>query len=113
MNILNLITYQREVCSSSFALLKTLSSGKEYFPVFDEVLALAKEIKINSKMKKVMEILKEVEGKTIIFTEYKATQIYIARFLEEQGYKVMLFNGSFSNSGKEYIKYLFQQQKIF
>ena len=111
MNILNLITYQREVCSSSFALLKTLSSGKEYFPVFDEILALAKEIKINSKMKKVMEILKEVEGKTIIFTEYKATQIYIARFLEEQGYKVMLFNGSFSNSGKEYIKYLFQQQK--
>jgi|SRR5690554_4051610 len=111
MSILNLITYQREVCSSSFALLKTLSNGKEYFPVFDEILFLAREIKINSKMQKVLEILRKVKGKTIIFTEYKATQVYIARFLEEQGYKVMLFNGSFSNSGKEYIKYLFHQQK--
>ena len=59
LSILNLITYQREVCSSSFALLKTLSNGKEYFPVFDEILVLAKDIKINSKMQKVLEILRK------------------------------------------------------
>lgn len=111
ISILNLITYQREICSSSFALLKALSSGKEYFPVFEEILALAKEIKINAKMKKVLEILKNLDGQTIIFTEYRATQIYIARFLEKQGYKVILFNGGLTNSGKEYIKYIFQKQK--
>lgn len=111
VSILNLLTYQREVCSSSFALLRTLSNSKVYTPVLYEILELAKDIKINSKMKKVLEILKELDGQTIIFTEYRATQIYIAKYLEDNGYKTILFNGGFSSSGKEYIKYIFQKKK--
>ncbi len=111
MSILNLLTYQREICSSSFALLKTLSNSKEYNPVLHEILQLAKEVKINSKMKKVLEIIENLDGQTIIFTEYRATQIYIAKFLENKGYKTILFNGGLSSSGKEYIKYIFQKKK--
>jgi len=111
MSILNLLTYQREICSSSFALLKTLSNSKEYSPVLHEILELAKEVEINSKMKKVLEIIQDLDGQTIIFTEYRATQIYIAKFLENKGYKTILFNGGLSSSGKEYIKYIFQKKK--
>ena len=111
MSILNLLTYQREICSSSFALLKTLSNSKEYSSSLNDILQLAKEIKINSKMKKVLDILYNLEGQTIIFTEYRATQIYIARFLEKNDFKTILFNGGFSSSGKEYIKYIFQKKK--
>lgn len=111
ISILNLLTYQREICSSSFALLKTLSNTKEYSPILNEILNLAKDIKINSKMKKVLDIFNELDGQTIIFTEYRATQIYIAKFLEDNGYKTILFNGGLSSSGKEYIKYIFQEKK--
>lgn len=111
LSILNLITYQREVCSSSFALLQTLSRSRDYSPVFDDILELARKIKTNSKMKKVMEILECIDGQTIIFTEYRATQLYIAKMLEGCGYKTIIFNGGLSSSGKEYIKYIFQEKK--
>ncbi|MEJ6951648.1 DEAD/DEAH box helicase [Natronospora cellulosivora (SeqCode)] len=110
-SILNLITYQREICSSSFALLQTLMNSKVYSPRLNEIFELAKKIKINSKMKKVLEIINKLDGQTIIFTEYRATQIYIAKFLEKEGYKTILFNGGYSSSGKEYIKYIFQNKK--
>ncbi|MFW6281862.1 MAG: DEAD/DEAH box helicase [bacterium] len=110
-SILNLITYQREICSSSFALLQTLMNSNVYSPKLNEIFELAKKIKINSKMKKVLEILGNLNGQTIIFTEYRATQLYIAKFLEKEGYKTILFNGGYSSSGKEYIKYIFQNKK--
>ncbi|MDI3547074.1 MAG: hypothetical protein PWR10_726 [Halanaerobiales bacterium] len=111
LSILNLLTYQREICSSSFALLQTLANTDYYSPTLFEIYELAKKIKINAKMKEVERILKEVDGQVIIFTEYRATQIYIARFLEKQGYSTILFNGGFSSSGKEWIKHIFQKQK--
>ena len=111
LSILNLITYQREVCSSSFALLQTLANSAHYSPYLNQILEAAKKITLNSKMKEVSKILQSVNGQAIIFTEYRATQLYIARFLEKTGYKTILFNGGFSNSGKEWIKYVFQQKK--
>lgn len=111
VSVLNLITYQREVCSSSFALLQTLSNTRDYSPVFDEILGVARKIKINSKMKKVIDVLDITEGQTIIFTEYRATQLYIAKYLENCGYKTIIFNGGLSSSGKEFIKYIFQKNK--
>ncbi len=111
LSVLNLITYQREICSSSFALLHTLSKKEHQSATLKEINLLAKEIKLNAKMKAVLDILQNVDGQAIIFTEFRATQIYIAKFLEEQGYKTILFNGGFSSSGKEWIKYVFQRQK--
>lgn len=110
-SILNLLTYQREICSSSFALMKTLANKDNYTPVLRKIYMQAKEIEINSKMKEVLDILTDLEGQTIIFTEYRATQIYIAKFLENNDYKTILFNGGFSSSGKEYVKYIFKNQK--
>lgn len=111
ISILNLITYQREICSSSFALLKTLSNTRNFDNKLKEIYNLAKKVKINSKIKEIEKILNEVDGQAIIFTEYRATQEYISYFLESKGYKTIIFNGGYSSSGKEWIKYVFQQKK--
>lgn len=111
MSILNLITYQREVCSSSFALLQTLKNYNNFSPALQEIYNLACNINLNAKMKEVVNILSNIDGQAIIFTEYRATQVYIAKYLEKLGYKTILFNGGYSTSGKEWIKYIFQKQK--
>jgi SNF2 family DNA or RNA helicase len=111
LSILNLLTYQREICSSSFALLQTLIKANYYFPELRQIYEQAKKIEINAKMKEVEKILKKKRGQAIIFTEYRATQVYIARFLEKNGYSTVLFNGGYSSSGKEWIKYIFQKEK--
>jgi len=110
-SILNLITYQREVCSSSFALLHTLMKKNNISSELNEIYRQAKSIKLNSKMGAILDILKTINGQAIIFTEYRATQIYIAKYLEDRGYRTILFNGGFSSSGKEWIKFVFHQEK--
>lgn len=111
LSILNLLTYQREICSSSFAIMQTLAQKNEYSPSLREIYELAKGIKMNSKIKEVLNILGKTNGQVIIFTEYRATQVYIARFLEDKGYSTILFNGGYSSSGKEWVKYIFQRDK--
>jgi SNF2 family DNA or RNA helicase len=110
-NILNLIIYQREICSSSFALQRTLTNSSYLTGELIEINNLASKIRLNNKIKIVEEILKKVDGQVIIFTEFRATQEYIAYYLEEKGYKTILFNGGYSLSGKEWVKYIFQKEK--
>jgi len=110
-NILDLITYQRELCSSTFALKQTLEKKSKLDPALKRLLDIASKITVNTKMKKVAEILKETDGQVIIFTEYRATQLFVAYYLENLGYKTIIFNGSFSSSGKEWVRYIFQQKK--
>ncbi len=90
-SIFHLLTLQREVCSSSFAVAQTLEKmckSDDYKAIKEELcelLALAKSIHQNQKMEKVEEILEEGEGKAIIFTEYRATQKYICYHLYKKG----------------------------
>ncbi|ACL69641.1 helicase domain protein [Halothermothrix orenii H 168] len=111
ISILNLLTYQRELCSSSFALQRTLARSRDKSPYLRELYGLARNIRTNAKIKEVEKILKGIDGQAIIFTEYRATQEFIAHYLEKRGYKTILFNGALSSSGKEWIKYIFQQKK--
>jgi len=110
-SILNLLTYQREVCSSFEALEQTLRKKVNPGLELREIIRLLNEIKINSKIIKLNEILKEINDQVIIFTGYRATQNEIARCLEKQGYDTILFNGGFSSTGKEYVKFIFQKNK--
>lgn len=114
-NILFLLTLQREVCSSSFALLRTLEKMlKDQHPDIEEKLRqlyhLAASIKENAKMKKVLEILKGLDGQAIIFTEYRGTQWKLCEYLQESGLIPVAFNGSMSANRKEWIKAVFRQK---
>ncbi|MFW5976769.1 MAG: DEAD/DEAH box helicase, partial [Bacillota bacterium] len=110
-SILNLLTYQRELCSSFHALKSTLAKKENPNPELKKIYNLIRDIKVSSKLKKAEKLLEKNQGQTIIFTEYRATQKYIAEYLSNLGYKIILFNGDFSSTGKEYIKYLFQKDK--
>ena len=105
-----LLTLQREVCSSSFAVVKSLErmlEKEEYQKIWSElsdILQLAREITSNQKLAVVKEIISKVETKVIIFTEYKATQQYLGYHLHQEGYNPVFFSGDLSDNQKEWAK---------
>ncbi|MFW6381576.1 MAG: DEAD/DEAH box helicase [Bacillota bacterium] len=109
--ILDLLTYQRELCSSVFALQKTLARKEDKNSGLKEIYQLSLKIKSSAKGSRVLEILQEIKSQVIIFTEYRATQSYLAHYLEKQGFSTILFNGGISAAGKEWIKEIFRRQK--
>ncbi len=107
-----MLTYQREICSSSYALQKTLAKKKNKDKELNEIYKLTQNIDYNAKLKKVFEILKNHSNeKIIIFTEYRASQAYIAYHLDQAGYKMIVYNGGLSTSSKEWIKNIFKKDK--
>lgn len=94
-SILPLLTLQREVCSSSFALRDTLLRMESGWlgERMQHLFQLAWSIRDNRKALVVEDLLPRIDGKAIIFTEFRATQEYLARRLREQGFSVILFHG--------------------
>ncbi|AZR72448.1 helicase [Anoxybacter fermentans] len=114
-SILFLLTLQREVCSSSFALLQTLEKmiKKGHPDLIDklkELYQLAAKIRVNAKMRKVLEILKSLDGQAIIFTEFRATQWKLCEYLQQNGLVPVAFNGSMSANRKEWMKAIFREK---
>jgi len=108
VNPLTLITLQREVCSSSFAAATTLynlaqKAGEADAEKIVTLMELSGQLKENSKMNLVEEILRHTgEEKVIIFTEFLATQRYIHARLKRNGILSLTFDGSMSASKKDF-----------
>ncbi|HHT47887.1 MAG TPA: DEAD/DEAH box helicase [Firmicutes bacterium] len=108
VNRLTLITLQREICSSSFAAATTLFQLSQKASVAEAekivtLMELAGEVKENTKMNLVEEILRQTgEEKVIIFTEFLATQRYIHARLKRKGILSLTFDGSMSASKKDF-----------
>ncbi|MEO4052014.1 SNF2-related protein [Solibacillus sp. CAU 1738] len=113
---MSLITLQKEMCSSKEATCLTLSKMLESCvqqEEIDYVQALLEKImslEINSKAERTAEIIAQVNDKVIIFTEYRATQIYIQWYLHTKGITSVLFNGKYNKSKRDYMKHLFKEQ---
>ncbi|HEY8448977.1 MAG TPA: SNF2-related protein [Bacillota bacterium] len=101
--ILPLITLQREVCSSSRAVAATLARicAGEHGAAFREVLELARQVRHNRKAHTLMGLVAELGEKVIVFTEFRATQEYLAECLREAGIAVVRFHGEQSSWEKE------------
>ncbi len=114
-SIFHLLTLQREVCSSSFAVSQTLdkmAKSESYSSIqnrLKDLFELSRSITENQKMKIVEEILSKTEGKAIIFTEYRATQQYICYHLYRNGYKPVVFSGKLRDNQKEWAKRQFMK----
>ncbi|MCK8827484.1 DEAD/DEAH box helicase [Natroniella acetigena] len=114
-SIFNLLTLQREVCSSSYAAAQTLEKmcqKKSYSAIQNQLQSLLEQaIKIqeNEKVKVVEEILNQAEGKVIVFTEYRASQEYICYYLYNKGFQPVVFSGDLSDNQKEWAKRLFME----
>lgn len=116
LGTLPLITLQREICSSTFAAVLTLYklAQSNQIPESEQAAAiglfqLAQQVKDNSKMPLVVELVKKTTEKVIIFTEFLATQSYIRTRLEQVGIPTLAFDGSLSASRKEMVKYQFKE----
>ncbi len=109
------LTLQREACSSREAVYMTLKNMMEQYgesaEVVEELNKIAEqinEVTTNSKAEKALSIIQESDEKVIIFTEYRATQLYLQWFLAQHGIKAVPFRGGFKRSKKDWMKQLFK-----
>lgn len=116
-NSLALITLQREVCSSREAAFMTLYNMHQRLPEDSaeraqilSLVELIKRIETHSKAAKTMELIQSINDKVIIFTEYRATQNYLQKYLSEHGITSVPFRGGFKRSKKDWMTDLFQNR---
>ncbi|MGE6258996.1 DEAD/DEAH box helicase [Heyndrickxia sporothermodurans] len=112
-----LMTLQREACSSResvyYTLKNMLKKQENPSPLFEEnikfLINKIEAVKQNSKANKTLELIKEINDKVIIFTEYRATQLYLQWFLKQHGISSVPFRGGFKRGKKDWMRELFQK----
>lgn len=112
----SVMTLQREACSSREAVFFTLrnmlsrqeSPSKEYQEQIQTLISKVEAVQTNSKAEKALELIKKINDKVIIFTEYRATQMYLQWFLKQNGISSVPFRGGFKRGKKDWMRELFQ-----
>lgn len=113
----SLMTLQREACSSResvyYTLKNMLKKKEDPSPIFEEnihfLIKKIEAVKQNSKAEKALELIKQINDKVIIFTEYRATQLYLQWFLKQHGISSVPFRGGFKRGKKDWMRELFQK----
>lgn len=112
----SMITLQREACSSREAVFFTIQKMAEKFrenevfvSLIETIAQKINKIEKNSKAEKVYELIEKKNEKFIIFTEYRATQMYLQWYLQKKGLKVVTFNGKFKRSKRDWMRQLFEE----
>jgi len=114
LNMLSLLTLQREVCSSSDAtfvtlvnMLKNVEIGSELEREIHSILDISRTVKEVTKAQKLVEIIKSINDKVIVFTEYRATQEFLQMYLAHHQISSVPYRGGFKRGKKEWMKDLF------
>lgn len=110
------ITLQREACSSREAVYYTIQNmikkcdnpSPQFLQSIKEIEEKINAVKVNSKAEKARHIIQEANDKVIIFTEYRATQLYLQWFLKQHGISSVPFRGGFKRGKKDWMRELFQ-----
>lgn len=108
INRLVLKTIQREVGSSSRAVIPTLeklADNRENPTELQEKLAematKAAQIQDNAKARVLLELLSRLDGKVIIFTGFQSTRAYLLELLTGAGLETVTFHGGMRRAEKE------------
>ncbi len=109
-SMLSLVTLQREVCSSRDAVFLTLvnlfkktSEDSPYRARIWELVSLIKGITSNTKADKTLELVRGMEDKVIVFTEYRATQEYLLKFFADHGLLAVPYRGGMNRGKKDWM----------
>ncbi|MFC4777277.1 DEAD/DEAH box helicase [Paenibacillus sp. GCM10023252] len=112
---LSLVTLQREVCSSRDAVFLTLVNmfkktpeDSPMRPKIWELVEYIRGIKSNTKAEKAMELVKGMDDKVIIFTEYRATQEYLLNFFRTNNMIAVPYRGGMNRGKKDWMMDLFR-----
>lgn len=114
---LPLITLQRELTSSKDAVYLSLVRMFEQLPPtspirerIGQLVELGKQVKTNSKAMKVVELIKQINDKVILFTQFRGTMNYLQHFLHQHGITSIPFRGGFGRNKKDWMKELFEKR---
>jgi SNF2 family DNA or RNA helicase len=115
-SILPLLTLQREICSSPYAAMISLdkmrkkSKNEERALLIDGLMEKAGKIVTYTKVERMLELISQIEGKCIVFTEYRATQDFLLYTLRKKGISAVPFRGGFKRGKKDWMKDLFAKK---
>jgi SNF2 family DNA or RNA helicase len=118
-SMFSIMTLQREACSSREAVYMTLKKMIDRpegeasplpEPIIRELMQCIDEVDGNTKAQKAVELIKRIDDKVIIFTEYRATQFYLQWFLQQHGISSVPFRGGFKRGKKDWMKDLFKNR---
>ncbi|MFC5463156.1 DEAD/DEAH box helicase [Lederbergia graminis] len=112
----SLVTLKREACSSREAVFLTLKNmlakqenpSPTYIEKLKFIQSKIEAITQNSKAVKALELIQSIDDKVIIFTEYRATQLYLQWYLQQNGIKSVPFRGGFKRGKKDWMRELFK-----
>lgn len=114
-SMLSLVTLQREVCSSRDAVFVTLvnlfkktAEDSPVRPRIWELVEFIRRIQSNTKAEKAMELIKEMNEKVIIFTEYRATQEYLLQYFRAHDMIAVPYRGGMNRGKKDWMMDLFR-----
>nr|WP_244965985.1 SNF2-related protein [Paenibacillus alvei] len=114
-SMFSLITLQREVCSSRDAVFLTLVNLSkklaEDSPIRNyiwDLVDLIKGIQANTKAETAMNIIRDVNEKVIVFTEYRATQEYLLQYFRNAGLVAVPYSGGMNRGKKDWMMDLFR-----
>jgi SNF2 family DNA or RNA helicase len=107
MTLLREICSSREACYLSLAKLQqSARSDEEIQTVIDGI----NQMPHHSKAKKMVELIQEIgDEKVIVFTEYRATQLYLQWYLQQHGIRSVPFRGGFKRGKKDWMIQLFKE----
>jgi SNF2 family DNA or RNA helicase len=111
------MTLQREACSSREAVFYTLKNmllkkenpTQAYQEQINFLIKKVETVEQNSKAVKALELIQKINDKVIIFTEYRATQLYLQWYLKQHGISSVPFRGGFKRGKKDWMRELFQK----
>ncbi|MFF2482834.1 DEAD/DEAH box helicase [Paenibacillus sp. NPDC058071] len=114
-SMLSLVTLQREVCSSRDAVFVTLvnlfKKTAEDSPVrakIWELVEFIRNIQANTKAEKTIELVRQMNEKVIIFTEYRATQEYLLQYFRANNLVAVPYRGGMNRGKKDWMMDLFR-----
>jgi SNF2 family DNA or RNA helicase len=113
----SVMTLQREACSSREAVFYTLKNmlqrkenpSKQFEEQIFAIIKKVEAVTTNSKANQALKLIQEINDKVIIFTEYRATQLYLQWFLKQHGISSVPFRGGFKRGKKDWMRELFQK----
>lgn len=110
------LVYLRELCSSREACFLSLKKDIEQETDHNakknkiDLLHEIEQLPQHAKAIEAVELVKSINDKCIIFTEYRATQVYLQWLLQQHGIKSVPFRGGFKRGKKDWMKQLFENQ---
>lgn len=111
----SLLTLQREVCSSRDAVFLTLVNLAKKLPDDSPIrndiwnlVDLIKSITSNTKAEAAISLIREMNDKVILFTEYRATQEYLLQYFRKHGLVAVPYRGGMNRGKKDWMMDLFR-----